>query len=140
MKITFIACLWGCLILSAVACSHADNDDGCNLGCDGNFYSSVLVVKVIDDSTDEEICCPTDLYLNEGRLLEAHGNADCVCTWYHDGEDNFIDLDEPYINYKLGINLIRVEVGGYQSWEEEIDIPCECHPRRSFTARVTPEP
>ncbi len=168
MKNFLCLILGGCFLLAMAACSGADGtdsdggdagadcgtdcdggegdsdcdagQDGCRLGCDGNIDDSVFVI-VVDDSTGEEVCCPTQVLINSRVSTDGGtglGHDDCICTWREDNRKAFFVATENELNL-LEMNLIRVEMDGYLPWEEEIYVPCVCVPKIERTVRLTPE-
>ena len=133
--------LWGFLLLTAVACAHADDD--CRIhSCDANIDFSVFI-DCVDDSTGEEICCPTQVFINANQSSDGGtglGHKDCICTWQEENRQAFFVATENSLRL-LETNHIRVEMEGYLPWEEEVYIyvPCVCVPMIVRTVRLTPD-
>ncbi len=149
MKKFLAVLLSGFLLTTAAACAGGDGGADCGTDCDAgqgevcdaNLDDSVFV-NVVDDSTGEEICCPTKIYVNDiARVRCLDQNENCVCTWREDYPyaDFFCIASEELLNLSE-MNTIRVEMDGYLPWAEEVYVPSVCVPRVELTARLTPEP
>ncbi len=124
------------LMTTAAAC---DGEDFCV--CDAGLDGGLVWLTLVDDSSDEEICCPTLFFIND-KLLDSCNNpsGDCVCTWPQADKPAFCTANEEHSN-GTATNSIRIEVDGYLSWENEFTLPfCNCGIPEKVTARLTPEP
>ncbi len=131
--------LAGCFLLVMAACTGADGND-CGTNCDGNIDDSVFL-NCVDDTTGEEICCPTQVLINSHVSTDGGtglGHDDCICTWREDNRKAFFVETEDSLRL-MENNLIRIEMDGYLSWEEEVYVPCVCVPMIKRTVRLTPE-